>query len=326
MPDDCRETIFEGVKFGDNSSIVDAHFDRISLNARQQMRTTQSGAQHAKWKAFKDRYGNQCNEIIEGFKEYDRSTQGTHGLQHGKSTRSGKRQSKTGACDTVDETDTSPPTIVREGPGMFTGKAGIASNWKTGFTTVINGTGYQHPHTDAGRAETYKGLKIFPFVTLHGFGIDEFSMWLLPDPLSKNNKYGFLHTFKASQMLFMRGDFLHGGVPSTLPRGHMKFFPSAEAGWKRQSSYWNRKEWETTTFMWQGTFPPFGYPCAGSPDLAGVHVVTYPVEFTKLLRYPYTEKECELLGIAFEPLSDEDISERKALKKKAVGQLAYGIF
>ena len=61
-------------------------------------------------------------------------------------------------------------------------------------------------------------------------------------------------------------------------------------------------------------------------NLAGVHVVTYPVEFTKLLRYPYTEKECELLGIAFEPLSDEDISERKALKKKAVGQLAYGIF
>ena len=78
--------------------------------------------------------------------------------------------------------------------------------------------------------------------------------------------------------------------------------------------------------MWQGTFPAFGYPCVGSPDLAGVHVVTYPVEFTKLLRYPYTEKECELLGIAFEPLSDEDISERKALKKKAVGQLAYGIF
>ena len=115
---------------------------------------------------------------------------------------------------------------------MFTGKAGMASNWKTSFTTVINGTGYQHPHTDAGRAETYKGLKIFPFVTLHGFGIDEFSMWLLPDPLSKNNKYGFLHTFKASQMLFMRGDFLHGGVPSTLPRGHMKFFQAPKPAGK----------------------------------------------------------------------------------------------
>jgi hypothetical protein len=93
----------------------------------------------------------------------------------------------------------------------------------------------------------------------------------------------------------------------------MKFFPSAAAGWKRQSSFWNRKEWETVTFMWQGSFPPFGYPCAGSPDLAGVHIVTYPVAFTKLLRYPFTEAECNVLGIAYVTLSDEGINERTAL-------------
>ena len=77
------------------------------------MKSTQPGAQHAKWKAFKERYGNQCNEIteIEGLKEYDRSTPGTHGLQQSKNTRSGKK-AKSGPTDTLDGAETPPPTIV----------------------------------------------------------------------------------------------------------------------------------------------------------------------------------------------------------------------
>jgi hypothetical protein len=63
---------------------------------------------------------------------------------------------------------------------------------------------------------------MFPVVTIHGFGLDRFSMWFLPDPFSNSNKYGFWHTFEASQMFFMRGDFVHAGVPSPVPRGHMK--------------------------------------------------------------------------------------------------------
>ncbi len=110
--------------------------------------------------------------------------------------------------------------------GMFIGKADLAANWRMHFTALVNGNGYQHPHADAGFPDSYKGLKVFPFVTLHGFGLDFFSMWLLPEPFRNTNKYEFLHTFKASQMLLMRGDFVHAGVPSTVPRGIWRFIHS----------------------------------------------------------------------------------------------------
>ncbi len=80
------------------------------------------------------------------------------------------------------------------------------------------------------------------------------------------------------------------------------------------------------TYMWQGSHPVFGYPCTGSPDLSGMHVVTYPVAYTTLLRYPYSEVECAILGIPYVPLSHEEIEERTALKRKAKAQLAYGVF
>jgi hypothetical protein len=48
-----------------------------------------------------------------------------------------------------------------------------------------------------------------------------------------NTKYGFLHAFAPDQIVFLRGDFVHAGVPSAVPRGHMKFFPLPEAGWTR---------------------------------------------------------------------------------------------
>ena len=90
------------------------------------------------------------------------------------------------------------------------------------------------------------------------------------------------------------------------------------AGWKHQSTYWNRKGWEHATFLWlwQGSHPSFEFSCTTSPDLSGLHVITYPVGYTKLLRYPYTEEECKVLGIAYVPLTDEDHSERKLLKGK----------
>jgi hypothetical protein len=326
VPEDCKETIFEGVVCGDYSSYYNAHYDRVSLVARQQMKQVQSGTQHAKWKAYKERYGLQTTEIIEGFTQYDRRPLAAVNQRSSARQQRGRAAQGSSSDTTESGEEAQGPTIVKQVPGMFHGKAGLASNWKMGFTSLINGTGYQHPHCDTGRPDSYKGLKIFPFVTIHGFGLNEFTMWLLPDPFSNNGKYGFLHTFKASQMLFMRGDFVHAGVPSTSPRGHMKFFPVNDAGWKRESTFWNRKEWETVTFMWQGYHPIFGYPCTGSPDLSGNHVVTYPVEYTTLLRYPYSEAECAILGIRYEPLSQAEIEERTALKRKAKAQLAYGVF
>ena len=32
-----------------------------------------------------------------------------------------------------------------------------------------------------------------------------------------HNKYGFLHTFRPDQIIFLRGDFIHAGVPSRVP-------------------------------------------------------------------------------------------------------------
>jgi hypothetical protein len=180
VPEDCKETIFEGVVCGDSSSFNDAHFDKISLVARQQMKQVQPGTQHAKWKAFKERYGQQTVEIIEGFTQYDRPPLGNS--SHRPSTRQHRGRPVQGSSsDTTESGEEAPaPTIVKQVPGMFKGKAGLASNWKMGFTSLVNGTGYQHPHSDAGRPDFYKGLKIFPFVTIHGFGLNEFTMWLLP--------------------------------------------------------------------------------------------------------------------------------------------------
>ena len=100
-------------------------------------------------------------------------------------------------------------------------EAGDPKNWNMDFNSIMGGQGYQHPHSDHARSGTYKSLKLFPFVGLHGFNLEPFSLWLLPP----NSDYGFMHTFEPHQILFMRGDQVHAGVPSPTPRGHMEFFP-----------------------------------------------------------------------------------------------------
>ena len=303
---------------------MDAHYDRIQEVARQQMKQVQV-SQKEKWKAYQARYGPQVDEIIQGWTQYDRPLTATEETRRSK----GKKNTRSSAAPAQDLSSVGnepPPQVVKHMPGMFTGKAGKATNWKIGYTSLINGTGYQHPHSDAGRPDSYKGLKIFPFVTLHGFGIDEFSVWLFPDPYSNSNKCGFLHTFKPNQMLFMRGDFVHAGVPCAVPRGHMKFYPSAEAGWTHESSFWHRKQAELVTFLWQGHYPPFGYPCIGTPDLSGKQIVSYPVSYTKLLRYPWTPKQCDVLGITFQHIDEKEKAARTALKRKAVASLALCVY
>jgi hypothetical protein len=171
----------------------------------------------------------QASQIIEGCTVFA----GQEDVVEANSTVPATRQRNLAKKKGTDAEDAGTPRVVKQGPGMFTGAADIAANWKLGMTSIVNVVGYQHPHSDAGRPEAYKCMTIFPFVTLHGVDLDAFSMWLLPDLFSNASKYGFLHTFKPHQMLFMRGDFLHAGVPSSTPRGHMKFFPSAQAGWNQ---------------------------------------------------------------------------------------------
>ena len=53
-------------------------------------------------------------------------------------------------------------------------------NWHMAQNVVWGGTGHQHPHCDQGKAGSFNTEQIFPFVCIHGFGLHEFVMWLLP--------------------------------------------------------------------------------------------------------------------------------------------------
>ena len=192
---------------------------------------------------------------------------------------------------------------------MFDGAAGMSGNWKLNWNALVGGINYQHPHTDAGRVGSFQNLEVFPFVALHGFGLDPFSLWLLPDPFEL--KYGFLHTFEAHQIVFMRGDVVHAGVPSPVPRGHMEFFPLHGAGWTRRPAYWTRKGHQQVTYPWQHPTYPFGYPDVGSANENGAQIVTYPVDVTFYLQHP----------LKHEQVSDEFKKKRKKIKKRMTAQL-----
>jgi hypothetical protein len=194
--------------------------------------------------------------------------------------------------------------------GMFpqNEEAGDPNNWKMDFNSIMGGQGYQHPHSDHARAGTYKSLKIFPFVAIHGFNLDPFSLWLLPP----NSDYGFLHTCEPHQMLFMRGDQVHAGVPSATPRGHMEFFPLPAAGYERQNPYWCRNAYKQETFAYQNPcIFPFGYPDVSTPNIKGEQLIRYPVEVTRLLQLPL-KKEGTAPG---------EKQVRIAMKKRMAAQL-----
>ncbi len=107
-------------------------------------------------------------------------------------------------------------------------------NWKYAQTILRAGVNYQHPHSDTARVNSYAGLDIFPFVCIHAFGQEGYSMWLGPGLPTRS--YGFLHRFDAKNMLFVREDFAHADAVGTTPRAHMEFFPLEGAGWTRKKS------------------------------------------------------------------------------------------
>jgi hypothetical protein len=167
--------------------------------------------------------------------------------------------------------------------GMFADEAaGNPNNWIMKNNSIVGGTNYQHPHCDSGRAGRYQNLQIFPFVTLHGFGTYPFALWILPE----GYEYGFMHTFDADDILFLRGDMVHAGVPSLLPRGYMEFYPLQEAGWLRRNPFWAKPGDKDTTFPWQLPTFPFGYPDVGTPDEKGFQIISYPVHVTQALQIP----------------------------------------
>jgi hypothetical protein len=198
-------------------------------------------------------------------------------------------------------------TIIK---GIFpdTMPASNPANWKMDFNSVVGGQGYQHPHSDQGRPGCYKHLDVFPFVALHGFGMDEFALSLLPP----NAEYGFLNRFEPHQIVFMRGDQVHAGVPSPTPRGHMEFYPLPAAGYHRHHPYWVRPGYKQEIFAFQDTTTfPFGYPDITPADAKGQQYLRYPEQVTKLMQLPLPE----------EPDRGRNKSDRAAMKKRMYAQL-----
>ncbi len=75
-------------------------------------------------------------------------------------------------------------------------------NWLKKMQNLVGGHEYQHAHADQARPHSYRDGKTFPFVVTHGFGVNEFQLWLLP----MNAKHGILHTFNMDALVMMRGD------------------------------------------------------------------------------------------------------------------------
>ena len=297
--------MFEGVITNSICDHFTPHYDEESVNARMQLRTDEPNVRAE----YSNLYEEQLKNIIEGYDIYageDEPIPWTSTLaERNKAKLRQRKQAQP----------------VKRVNGLFppSSDASVYSNWKAVQTILVGGTNIQHPHCDNGMVNSYNNADVFPFVCVHGFGVDEFKLWLLPNPLARS--YGFEHTFGPKQMLLMRGDFVHAGGPGRNPRGHLEFFPRETAGWNRKRSWWNLKGGKMApTFLWQKPTFPFGFPNVTEPDVNGDIVMTYPPSLTKLLKTPMSQKQCETEGILYIPESKKVRHERRAACAKIQNQ------
>jgi len=166
---------------------------------------------------------------------------------------------------------------------------GDPANWMLVQNIVFGGVEHQHPHCDQGKTGCFQNEDIFPFVCIHGFGMSEFDLWILP--AKKKREYGFLYRFPPKAMVFLKGDCVHAGGCRDESRAHMVFFPLKNAGWKRSKfPYWfNQDRYEKwtgkdTNFLVQDlrTFP-FAFPHISEEKEDGSQIVTYPPQLTEAL-------------------------------------------
>jgi len=293
--------VFEGVV---NNSIVDhvvPHFDEDTPNPRVQLKADTTREEYSKL------YEEQMRNIIEGYDIYHGDDEAIPFTATVAGRTKGRPQNKNMSA--------APPVVLRHVDGLFPTGSSAAQfqNWKAKQTILKGGDKYQHPHCDNAIVNSYANLDVFPFVCLHGFGVEAFSLWLLPNPLQRH--YGFEHKFGPKNMLLMRGDFVHAGCPGTssAPRGHIEFFPREASGWSRKKSFWNLKTTKIhPTFLWQKPTYPFGYPSASDPDINGDVTITYPPRLTRALRLPLTKKKCKRENIKWE----RESSHAKKLRRE----------
>ncbi len=284
--DEGLEVVFEGVNKNSAVDHLVPHFDHESANPRLQLEANEV---RPKYTAL---YEEQLRNVIEG---YD-VLQGEEQPINFNSTLASRTK---GRASNKNMSAASPP-VAYHVAGLFPkgSDAGTYTNWKAQQTILKGGTNIQHPHSDNAIVGSYEKLDVFPFVCIHGFGVEEFTLWLLPNPFTR--AYGFEHRFKAKNMLLMRGDFVHAGGPGRNPRAHMEFFPRESAGWNRKRSFWMQKNVKVQpTFLWQKPTYPFGFPSAAEPDHDGDIVITYPPQLTKNLLKPFSKKQCNAETILY---------------------------
>ena len=172
-------------------------------------------------------------------------------------------------------------------------------NWRTKMTNVVGGLEYQHAHADQGWPMEYEGETLFPFVATHGFGKYPYQLWLFPRSIRGKSEYGFLHNLSPTSLVLMRGDFVHAGGVSWLPRCHMKFYPTVAAGYIKghNEHYWNHPKFQCDideenykgsqierSFLWQHYTFPFACPKYTHVRNKETHVVeefvSYPPSIT----------------------------------------------
>jgi hypothetical protein len=168
-------------------------------------------------------------------------------------------------------------------------------NWICKMNNICGGTEHQHPHADLGRPMQFRDEETYPFTATHGFGCNTFQLWMLPN--SNDVRYGYLHTFSASCLVLLRGDFLHAGGVAKEPRCNMQFYPLPPAGLVHghEDHYWLEQDYTATeeearsfqtSFLWQGPHFPFAYPFATYREnsMGRVRtVLSYPPAVTKAI-------------------------------------------
>jgi hypothetical protein len=156
--------------------------------------------------------------------------------------------------------------------------------WHTEHNIVVGGQDHQHPHCDQGKIGSFANESVFPFVVTHGFGINEFQMWLLPNKHKRD--YGFLYQFPKTAILFMRGDFMHAGPCKQEARSHSLYFPLTEAGWDAEYPYWGAdsiEAWMKDPAVYLHNdygCPPFAWPKFSKRTPSGDETITYPADLT----------------------------------------------
>jgi hypothetical protein len=305
LADQTLELVFEGITI--NSKVdhfTPSYCEATDNNPRVQLAASTSGAEYTLL------YQEQLRNIIEGY-QVTAGQETPIDFEH-TTTKPVKRR-KTNKKTRESAEPVPVPEVTRVAQGMFPpgSERGTFANWLAAHNTVKGGEGYQHAHSDQGRYDEFMYSDVFPFVALHAFGVEEFKLWVLPQP--EKRTFGFLHTFHPLNMVFMRGDFVHAGSVGTHPRGHMEFFPRQAAGWNRSRSWWNRKSnGPPPTFLFPKPTFPFGFPSASTANsLTGDVVLTYPPNLTKHLLVPLTEQQCIDENISYVPELRDATRKRK---------------